>query len=202
MKKLIAIALSALPLYAGMASAQNNIDLKAPIPIARANPAVPAPSAQPAPLPLPIPSGPKMAVTGKVDNVLERIERSLQNTPESDAALEQAVTRQMNLLQSTDKALRPVGYVAVGQHKYILISRDGKTVTRLREGSAMGPIKVVQIEEDGVNYRVGEKVLFSPLSFQTSEPPKPPQNNNSQANTAQPTTGTVAGAGAQGPIGR
>jgi len=196
-KKLIAIALSAFPLYAGVASAQNaNLDLKAPIPIARANPAAPAP------LSLPIPSGPKMAVTGKVDNVLERIERSLQNTPESDAALEQAVTRQMNLLQSTDKALRPVGYVAVGQHKYILISRDGKTVTRLREGSAMGPIKVVQIEEDGVNYRVGEKVLFSPLSFQTSEPPKPPQNNNAQTSTTQPTTGAVAGAGAQGPIGR
>ena len=143
---------------------------------------------------LPPPSALKVAgKIDRVDEVLERISRGLQNTPESDAALEQSITRQMNLLQSTDKAVRPVGYVQAGQNRYILISRDGKTVTRLREGSAIGSIRVVKIDEDGVVYQIGEKELYSPLSFAAGEPPKPPQN--APASPAAPTS-SATGSGA------
>lgn len=143
----------------------------------------------------------KPPVTNKVDDVLERIGRNLQNTPESDATLEQNITRQMNLLQSTDKAIRPVGYVSVGSNKYILISRDGKTVTRLREGSAIGSIKVVRIEEDGVIYMVGDKELYSPISFASNDAPKPPQNQQNNATTPAPQM-TGAGGSMPGTTGR
>lgn len=141
-----------------------------------------------------IPLANRIPVTGKVDEVLERIQKLIENSPESDAVMEQTITRQMNLLQSTDRALRPVGYVSIGKTKYILISRDGKTITRLHEGSSLGPIKVVSINENGVSYKIGEKTLFSPLSLQPSEPPKPPEKPQMEVGQGIDST-------QQGPVG-
>ncbi len=112
-------------------------------------------------------------LTSHVDKVLEQISRNMLPAPEMiDAQAETAINRDMNLSRSTGQMLRPIGYMEIENSRVIFASEDGVRVLRLKENSRLGVMKIIKISDFGVEYQVSGKVMYAPLAYMASEPPK------------------------------
>lgn len=143
--------------------------------------------------PLPSPGGP----AGPVDKVLADIARNMKPSADLiDAQSETAINRDVSISRSTGQLLRPIGFIQVGDERAIFASEDGQRVAKLKEHSRLGVMRISKISEDGVEYTASGKLMYAPMAYLSSEPPKAPalsaQSAMQQAPAAQ-TGATQAG---------
>ena len=129
-----------------------------------------APSSMPfGTIPNATPTGPAAAV----DKVLQRIANNMVPSKNFvDPAAEAVINREMNVTRSAVQMLRPVGFLQIADKKMVYVLDDQQRILKIKEGSRIGMLQVVSISEMGVDYLVGGKAMFAPITFVQAEAPK------------------------------
>lgn len=129
--------------------------------------------------------------TSRVDEVLLKLSEKLEGPISDPIQDEQSFNRALNYTRQGGSLLKPVGYSEIKGKRVMYVATDtgqmssegqgkvGASLQRLEEGSSVGALKVDSVSMAGLEYTVGAKKIFAPLTLMVTEAPKAPTVVNS-----------------------